>query len=39
VLERNGFGVVGETTVGAGRPAVRYRRPLVAADQGPPTGE
>ncbi|HEX4788848.1 MAG TPA: GNAT family N-acetyltransferase [Actinospica sp.] len=38
VLERNGFAVIGETSVGAGRPAVRYRRSLVAADQDSPTG-
>jgi ribosomal-protein-alanine N-acetyltransferase len=31
VLERNGFELVGESTVGAGRPAVRYRRALDAA--------
>jgi ribosomal-protein-alanine N-acetyltransferase len=43
VLERNGFRVVGETTVGAGRPAVRYRRGLTAGTaagtaEGPDTG-
>jgi ribosomal-protein-alanine N-acetyltransferase len=38
VLERSGFLAVGETTVGAGRAAVRYRRGLSAGtDAGPET--